>query len=225
MPAEPVRELAPGVWNVRSGGESVLAVAFSDHVLDAPPRGAPDVISRLATLAPGKPIRYVVATHHHDDQFTGVRHYAALGATTVTTPGNLDYFKRVMAAPLSTLMANQAQAPAAPSARVEAIANKRRVFTDGTRTVEIHDIGPNPHAEEMLVAWLPAEGILFQADLIEAPPSGAAQCGANAAAATQLADLIRRQGWNVRVFGGAHAFMASPAAFEELIRKPILPPS
>lgn len=221
--AGPVSELAPGVWSVRAGGSTVLAVAFRDHVLvvDAPPRGAPEVVAQLATLAPGRPIRYVVPTHHHDDHFQGVRHFAAAGATTVTTRGNAGYFRRVVAAPASTL-ASWPGAPA-PDARLELLDGRRRVFTDGARTVEIHDVGPSPHADEMLIAWLPAEGILFHADLIEAP-TGVALRGANAETTRHLAAWIRKQGWTVRTFAGAHGTLASPTEFDALVAHPLLPP-
>jgi glyoxylase-like metal-dependent hydrolase (beta-lactamase superfamily II) len=222
--ADPVRELAPGVWGIRAGGAWSLVVAFTDHVMviDAPPSAPTDVIARVATLAPGKPIRYVVPTHHHDDHFGGVRRYASTGATTVTTSGNLDYFRRIVRAPSTTLQPNPA--PPVPTAKVEAIENRRRTFTDGSRTVEIHDIGPSPHADEMLVAWLPNEGILFQADLIEVPQSGIAARGTNAETTVHLANFIRRQRWNVRVLAGAHAFLASPAELDRIVQQPILPP-
>lgn len=113
--------------------------------------------------------------------------------------------------------------PPTPSAHLETLDGSRRIFTDGTRTVEIHDIGLSPHADEMLVAWLPAEGILFQGDLIEAPASGVARRGANAETTTHLADFIRRQGWQVRTFAGVHSFLASPQEFEKLASQPILP--
>jgi hypothetical protein len=77
----------------------------------------------------------------------------------------------------------------------------------------------------MLIAWLPAEGILFHADLIETPGSGIALRGANAEATLHLARVIREKGWNVRVFAGAHATMRSPADFEALVALPLIPPA
>ncbi|MBC7894808.1 MAG: MBL fold metallo-hydrolase [Cytophagaceae bacterium] len=218
---DPLRVLGPGVWAIRGGGSWQVLVEFADHlmVLDASPNAASTVIRRAAELAPGKPIRYVVPTHHHDDHFGGVRHYTAVGATTVTTAGNVDYFKRIMAAPQSTLLPGQS--PPQPSNRLEVLTGKRRVFTDGRRTVEIHEIA-SPHATEMLVAWLPAEGVLFQGDLIEAP-NAIAQRGANAETTTHLAEFIRRQGWQVKEYGGVHGFLTSPQEFEKLVQLPMLP--
>jgi hypothetical protein len=76
----------------------------------------------------------------------------------------------------------------------------------------------------MLVAWLPAEGILFQADLIEAPRDGVALRGANAETTTHLARVIREKGWQVKTFTGAHATLRAPDEFEALVRLPIIPP-
>jgi len=221
----PLRTLAPGVSAVQAGGYWTLVAEFQDHLLvvDASSGGALDVLKRVATLAPNKPVRWVVPTHHHSDHFGGVRTYAAAGATTVTTPGNIDLFRRVIAAPVSTMSPNAVRLPAGAAPRVEAITGKRRVFADGTRTVEIHDVGPTPHAEEMLVAWVPSAGILFHADLIDAA-DGAALPGSSSPTTVRLADYIRSQGWNVRVFAGAHGFLDDPSQFERLVRQPVLPP-
>jgi glyoxylase-like metal-dependent hydrolase (beta-lactamase superfamily II) len=224
-PAEPVRELAPGVW-LAGGGSKSLVVAFSDHlvVVDAPSGSSAEVIAATPAFAPGKPIRYVVPTHHHDDHFLGVRYHAAAGATIVTTAGNSEYLRRIMAAPMSSLMLARNQVPPTTSYRSEMIDGDSRVFTDGSRRLEIYRIA-SPHAEDMLIAWLPAEGILFQADLIEAPQAGVALRGANAETTLHLAEVIRDRGWKVRVFAGAHATLRDPSVFEELVRLPIIPPT
>ena len=55
---------------------------------------------------------------------------------------------------------------------MEFIENGKRVISDGVTTVELYEIGPSPHAEEMLVAYLPKEKIIFQADLGDKPAAG-----------------------------------------------------
>ena len=40
------------------------------------------------------------------------------------------------------------------------------------RKIEIIDIGPTAHTEHLLVAWLPEEGILFEADHFAMPRVG-----------------------------------------------------
>ena len=224
-PAAAVRELAQGVWMVGSGSKG-LVVEFNDHVVvvDAPSSTSSEIISTVATLAPRKPIRYVIPTHHHDDHFVGVRYHIANGTTVVTTAANVDYLRRIVTAPTSSLMLARNQVPPRSDYKVETISGGKRVFTDGPRSLEIHQI-TSPHAGEKLVAWIPAHGILFQADLIEAPQSGVALPGSNSATTMHLADVIRQKGWNVRVFAGAHASLQSPDVFGEIARFPIIPPA
>lgn len=107
----------------------MLAIEFSDHVMvvDAPP-GARNVIAQLATLAPGKPIRYVVPTHHHDDHAIGIRDYALAGATIVATPRNRDYLAQMAAARPTTGAALPALAGEPP---FELLAGAARTFSDG----------------------------------------------------------------------------------------------
>jgi glyoxylase-like metal-dependent hydrolase (beta-lactamase superfamily II) len=46
------------------------------------------------------------------------------------------------------------------------------VFTDGTHTVEIHDIGPSPHASEIVIAYLPKDRVVFESDVVTIPAYG-----------------------------------------------------
>src|SRR6185295_17061429 len=55
---------------------------------------------------------------------------------------------------------------------IETIENKKRVFQDDKHVVELYDIGPNPHANQILVAYLPREKILFQADMLNPAANG-----------------------------------------------------
>ena len=58
-------------------------------------------------------------------------------------------------------------------AKIEGIAGDKRVFQDATRTVEVHLIKGLPHADGLLVAWLPKEKILAYADMFNLPTAAA----------------------------------------------------
>ena len=165
-----VRELSKDVYQVEglgAGAYRVLFVVFDDYVLvvegvlnDAASR---TVLDRIKETAPGKPVRYIAQTHHHSDHAGGLRTYFSEGITLVTTPANVDFFRAFAAAPFTVQPDAQARRPLPP--RIETIEGKKRVFTDGTHTVELLDIGPAPHANEMVIAWLPKEKLVFTGDL------------------------------------------------------------
>ena len=50
---------------------------------------------------------------------------------------------------------------------------EKKVYSDGTRTVEMYHIYPAPHSNGLLVAYIPKEKILFQGDF-SLPAAGAA---------------------------------------------------
>ncbi len=212
-----VRELAPGVRALSLAGSWSLAVTFTDHVLVVEPvgNGSPETIAKIKELEPGKPIRYIVPTHHHDDHSGGIRHFVAEGSTIVTTPGNRAYFTR-MAAARSTLRPER-QVQALP-AKIETIEGKRRTLTDGVRTVELYDIGPSPHANEMVVVWLPREGVLFQGDLLNTG-SGAIYPSTANATTEHFAEWLGRQGFDVKVLAGVHMAPGTKADLDTAMAK------
>ena len=164
-------QLAPNVYLVHAlpGGFNTMFVVFKDFIVavEAPEENSFSGISERAIAmirkaVPGKPIRYLVETHHHGDHSSGARAYIAEGATVVTTSGNKAYLERVAAAPYR--MRPDALARNPRPAKIETISNRKRVIGDGGRTIELYEVGPL-HTREMVIAYLPEEKILFQSDL------------------------------------------------------------
>jgi len=85
----------------------------------------------------------------------------AEGATIVTQKNNQAFFEKALNTPRTLLSDTLAKSP--KKARVEPVAEKK-VYSDGTRTVEMYHIYPAPHSNGLLIAFIPKEKILFQGD-------------------------------------------------------------
>lgn len=165
---------AEKVYTTNAGGYNVLFVDFNDYifVMEAPgnDRVTAQAIEQIKKTIPGKPIKYAAVTHHHDDHAGGIRAYMAEGATLIIAPGEEAFFRKVSGYRFQAEPDTLTRTPREPV--FEPLKNGKRVFTDGATTVEIHDIGSGPHAEQMLVAYFPAHKLIYQGDLLNRPPVG-----------------------------------------------------
>lgn len=167
-------QLAPGVWRIR-GAYNALAIEFADHVVLFEPGPQNEVralagIAEVKRLFPGKPIRYGVPTHHHIDHTGGIAAAAAEGMTLVTPEVNKAFFEKALGRPRT--LAPDVLSKSGRKVKVEGFSGDRHVFQDATRTLEIHVIKGLPHADGLVVAWLPRERILAYADMFNFPPAG-----------------------------------------------------
>jgi glyoxylase-like metal-dependent hydrolase (beta-lactamase superfamily II) len=152
--------LAPGDYN------SVFVV-FNDYILaleaGSDNQSSANVIAQIKETAPGKPIRYLVSTHFHFDHISGARSFIAEGTTIVTTPDAKSVIELAAAAAHAIRPDALSLSPRAPV--IETMKGKR-VFDDGSHRVELYEFS-NPHCAEMIIAWLPKEKILFEADMLD----------------------------------------------------------
>jgi glyoxylase-like metal-dependent hydrolase (beta-lactamase superfamily II) len=166
-------KLGDNAYLVGGGSHHSLAAVVGDHVVvvEAPlnEERSLAVMAKIAETVPGKPIKYVVPTHYHFDHSGGLRTYIAQGVTVVTTSGNKAFVERLAAAPHTIRPDRLSREPRAPV--IETFSGKR-VFSDGSNTLEVIDIGPNPHVTEAVVAYLPKEKAVFVADLFTIPVQG-----------------------------------------------------
>ncbi|MGH9903802.1 MAG: MBL fold metallo-hydrolase, partial [Pyrinomonadaceae bacterium] len=223
--ANTVERLAPDVYvlqSVAGANNNVLFVAFNDHVMvvDAPEpfpyvNASEQVMRKIKETVPGKPIKYAVLTHHHSDHSGGARGYVAEGVSIVTTRGNKSFVERMTAAPFAYAPDALARKPRQPL--FEFVEGKKRVFTDGQHTVELHDIGPSPHANEMVVVYLPKEKILFQADLLNPNQQGILPFAQDAA--VHLAGKIQQLGLDVERIVGAHGRIVTAQEMRASVEK------
>jgi glyoxylase-like metal-dependent hydrolase (beta-lactamase superfamily II) len=165
--------LGEDVYLVSEAYQSVFVV-FDDHVVVLEPGGSPrtarTTIEAVRRAAPGKPIRYVVATHFHWDHIGGIRPYVAEGATIVTTAGARRAIEQALAAPRTLRPDSLSRAPRAPT--FEIVGEGGRVFRDARHELRIYRMAPTPHVAEMLFAYLPKERVLFEADALDIEEPG-----------------------------------------------------
>ena len=175
------QKVADGVWYVGGGSHSSIAVDFRDFVtvIEAPlnEERSLAVIAEVKKLIPNKPIRYLVNTHHHWDHLGGIRTYVHQeGVTILMQQNNLSYYAEVLWVRPWTLKPDRlALFPpeeVAEGYTFEAVGQKH-VVSDGTRTLELYNVQGLAHAQGMLIAYLPKEKIVVEADLFTPPAPNA----------------------------------------------------
>ncbi len=157
-------KVADGVWYLAGGSHHSVAIEMRDHmmVVESPlyDGRAAAMLAEVKKLSP-KPIRYVINSHHHFDHAGGLRTAAAEGAELVTSAMAKPYFDRTFANP--NTVAPDALQKSGKQARVSGVDGKR-VFSDGTRNVEVHFIQGSVHASGFNMVYLPQEKLLIEAD-------------------------------------------------------------
>lgn len=164
-------KLADGVYRI-NGAYNALAIEFSDHIVLFEPgpqneARAQAIHAEAKKVIPGKPIRYGVISHHHFDHTSGLPAAVAEGITIVTPAVNKNFLMKALSAPRT--LAPDSMSKSGKKPVIEGFTGDKRVFTDGTRTLEVHVIKGLPHADGLVIGYLPKEKILVYADMFNLP--------------------------------------------------------
>jgi glyoxylase-like metal-dependent hydrolase (beta-lactamase superfamily II) len=169
-------KLGDGLYRLTTGPGSYdsVIVEFKDYIMmleagQSIARGQA-YIAETKKLIPNKPIRYVFNTHPHSDHTGGLPALVAEGAIIITQKNNEEFLDKALNTPRTLLTDVLAQNP--KKAKVEAVLEKK-VYSDGTRTVEMYHAYPAPHSNGLLIAYLPKEKVLFQGDFSVNPGEAA----------------------------------------------------
>jgi glyoxylase-like metal-dependent hydrolase (beta-lactamase superfamily II) len=215
-----ISKIADGVYFAKAYSHNSLVVEFPQWlvVVEAPYTDAQSktLVRMLKEQFPNKPIRYAAVTHHHSDHIGGVRGLAAAGATILVEKGHAPALQPLLDAhhthPPDSLEA--ARSSGAKTGSVEVYETKR-VITDGKQSLELYAFAGSPHAEPMVMMYVPGSKILFQSDLWF-PATG----GGGNPAAKQLYDSIKALKLDVKTNVGGHGGVGPFAELENAVKTP-----
>jgi glyoxylase-like metal-dependent hydrolase (beta-lactamase superfamily II) len=197
-----VEALASGVWFLAGQSHHSVVVEFPTYLtlVEAPQNDtrALAVIARARELVPGKPLRYLVNTHHHFDHSGGLRAAVAEGLTVITHEINRPLFETLVERPHTIQPDHLAQNPA--SLTIETVTGDE-VFElrDGNRVMQIARIAGSTHNDGILMVYLPGERILIEAD-VYTPPRGGAET-------VNLLRNVKERGWQVGRIAPIHGMV------------------
>ena len=169
-------ELAPNVQHVQGGTANNLIVAMKDFliVFDAPYGELQSrwVIDAAKMKYPGKPIKYLVLTHHHMDHTGGMRTFVAEGATLLVPSRSVEFFEKAVRAP-HTIVPDELEKNPRP-AQIYGIFENQTI-RDETADVRLYEIKTGPetaprpgssHADGMLIGHVVGQKLIYVTDLI-----------------------------------------------------------
>ena len=209
-PRVAVQVITDGVWFFTGGTHNSVAVEFKDHIvmIEGPLNEARSlaVIAQMKRLAPSKPIKYLVNTHQHFDHSGGIRTYIAEGATIITHETYKPYYERILSLPRTLNPDRLSQSDRRP---VFETMTDRRVLTDGSRVLELHLVQGNLHNDAMLMAYLPTEKLLIEADVFNPPPPNALPPAVLNPFTVNLVQNLGRLGLDVERIAPIHGRLAT----------------
>ena len=210
-PAMP--KVADGVYRMPASA----VIEFRDFVLVfeaySPSSRSEGNIARIRATFPGKPIRYVVSSHYHQDHLGGVRPYAALGTVTFLTTADAE--PRIVQVLNGRHLVRPDSFSVHPVKPKIEIVERLRIIEDSTRRLELYQIGPTAHVDKILIAYLPKERILIEGDLLDMPDGKPAAGGEDT---EQLAAKIRELKLDVATIIPVHGLPGPMSSLEEAVR-------
>jgi glyoxylase-like metal-dependent hydrolase (beta-lactamase superfamily II) len=210
-----LNELAPGVFHVVGGSHNSLLVEMADHLImvDAPVSDAQSlwVVNTARQRFPGKPIRWLVLTHHHMDHAGGMRAILAEGAVLVVGQGAAPHYRKALAAPMTR---NPDMKPMDFSQVAILEVPESHVMSDSRgRQVIAYNMQDNPHARGLLMVYVPDAKLGFVTDVWTPGPPLPDKANP---ALMSVVNTVKRAGIEPAQFAGGHGGVADYAPLAKL---------
>jgi glyoxylase-like metal-dependent hydrolase (beta-lactamase superfamily II) len=199
-------ELGPNVQMVQGGGANNLIINQKDGivVVDAPTDNGQSkwVIDAAKAKYPGKPIKTLILTHHHNDHTGGARAYVAEGASVIVPAPDKAYFETVIKT--AHAIEPDPQQKAMKPANVQEVKDTLALKDDNVDLV-LYNI-PNPHVDGMLIVHDVKDNVVWVTDLVS--PRG--PVGRNPGTVA-VGDALRKYNITGATIAGGHGTTAKQA--------------
>ena len=212
-----VEELGGGLYYIANAAQG-YNVLFADHedgvlVLETPQsiQASRDVIRTIKATLPGKTIKAAVPTHHHFDHSGGIYGYHEAGIPILTTPGNVEF-----AANIGTASRNIGVSKGAIDSPKVMSFDGRKTYGKGAAAVELINVGPNPHAEEVVIAYMPAIKTVFAGDVFSKRNSPLPPANANQ---LDFAEELEKLNLDIETFIPVHGTNATAEEFWDSVKR------
>ena len=174
QPAAPaVEKLGDGAFKI-GGNYAALAVDMGDHILVVESGGSDarglEVMAAAKQAIPGKPVRFVVNSHPHFDHASGLAAAVAEGATILTHRNNEQVLERLLSGPRTLPGDSLSKVAKRRTDVVQGVGDRDVRKGSNGKVVELHHI-PNEHSDGMFANYLPAEKVLYTADITVVNPN------------------------------------------------------
>jgi glyoxylase-like metal-dependent hydrolase (beta-lactamase superfamily II) len=210
-----LQQLSPGVFHLTGGTHNSLVVEMSDHliVVDAPVSDSQSMwlLNTAKSQFPGKPIRWVVLTHHHMDHAGGVRGMLGEGATLVVGQGSYKHFNDVLRAP--TTRNPDMKVMDLTRTPIMEVAQSH-LMTDSRGRQVIAYAMDNPHAKGMLMVWVPDAKLGYVTDIWTPGPPLPAKPNPGLAS---VVNAVKKAGIQPERFAGGHGSVDDYQKLEKLM--------
>jgi glyoxylase-like metal-dependent hydrolase (beta-lactamase superfamily II) len=199
-------DIAPNISMVQGGSHNTLIVATNSYLVtfDAPGDDGMSnkVLEMAAAKYPGKPLRYVVLTHHHIDHTGGLRALSAAGATVVVGKGDGAFFRKMLSAPAGM---NLYPIKGKVQPKVIEVDGKWSV-NDGGREIDAFSLSTS-HATGYIIPYIPDAKLGWVTDLWN--PGGPVTM--SNPALVDLVNGVKKMGIQPDRFAGGHGAVGNYA--------------